>query len=79
MDTPGVSGTLGAIISPFTRNESITSIFKGSYDLTYIDPMPEIRQFLQAMAIPPELQDTDLFDIVISTLNFQKGFKKLPD
>ena len=42
MDTPGVSGTLGAIISPFTRNESITSIFQGSYDLTNIDPMPEI-------------------------------------
>ena len=31
------------------------------------------------MAIPPELQDTDPVDIVISTHDFQKGFKKLPD
>ena len=79
MDTPGVSGTLGTVISPFTRNEITTSILQGSYDLTNIDPMPEIRQFLQAMAIPPELQDTDPVDIAISTLDFQKGFKKLPD
>ena len=79
MDTPGVSGTLGTIIPPFTRNESTTSILQGSYDLTNINTMPEIRQFLQAMAIPPELQDRDPVDIAISTIDFQKGFKKLPD
>ena len=79
MDTPSVSGTLGTIIPPFTRNESTTSILQGSYNLTNIDPMPEICQFLQAMAIPPELQDTDPVDIVISTLDFQKGINKLPD
>ena len=79
MDTPGVSGTLGTIIPPFTRSESTTSILQGSYDLTNIDPMPEIRQFLQAMAIPPELQDTDPVDIVISTLDFQRAFKKVLD
>ena len=75
MDSPSVSGTLGTIIPPFTRNESTTSILQGSYDLTNIDPMPEIRQFLQAMAIPPEFQDTDPVDIVISTLDFQKALK----
>ena len=74
MDTPGVSGTLGTIIPPFTRNESTTSILQGSYNFNNIDPMPEIRQFLQAMAIPPELQDTDPVNIVISTLDFPKGF-----
>ena len=75
MDTPGVSGTLGTIIPLFIRNESTTSILQGSYDLTNIDPMPEIRQFLQAMAFPPEFQDTDPVDIVISTLDFQKALK----
>ena len=79
MDTPSVSGTLWAMIPPFTRNESTTSIFQGSYDLSDINPMPEICQFLQAMAIPQELQDTDPVDIVISTLDFQKGFKKILD
>ena len=79
MDTPGVSGTLGTIILQFTRNESATSILQDFYDLTNIDPIPEIRQFLQAMAIPPELQDTDSVDIVISTLDFKKACKKLPD
>ena len=79
MDTPCVSGTLENIIPPFIRNESTTSILQCSYDLTNIDPMPEICQFFQAMAIPPELQDTDLVDIAISTIDFQKGFKKLSD
>ena len=79
MDTPGVSGTLGTIIPPITRNESTTSILQGSYDLTNIDPMPEICQILQVMTIPPELQDTDPVNIVISTLDFQKGFKMLPN
>ena len=55
MDTPGVSGTLGTIIPPFTQNESTTSILQGFYNLTNIDPMTEIFQFLQPMAIPPEL------------------------
>ena len=73
-----MSGTLENIIPPFTRNESTTSILQGSYDLNNIDPMPEIRQLLQAMAIPPELQDRDLVDIVISTIDFQKGFTKTP-
>ena len=41
--------------------------------------MPEICQFIQAMVIPLELQDTDPVDIVISTFNFQEGFKKIPD
>ena len=31
------------------------------------------------MAIPPELQDTDPVNNAITTLNFQKGFKRLPD
>ena len=79
MDTPSVSGTLGNIIPPFTRNESTTFILQGSYNLTNFDPMPEIQQFLHATAIPLELQDTDPVDILISTLDFQKGFKKLPD
>ena len=79
MDTPGVSSILWMIIPPFTRNESTTFILQGSYNLTNINSMPEIRQILQAMTIPPELQDTDPFDIVISILDFQKGFKKLPD
>jgi hypothetical protein len=79
IETSGVSGTLGRIIPPFTRNNIITSILQGTYNLTNIDPMPEIRQFLQAMAIPPELHSTNPVDIVISTLDFQKGFKKLPD
>ena len=78
MDTPGVSGTLGTIIPPFKRNESTTFILQGSYDLTNIDPMLEICQFTQAMTIPPELQDTDPVDIVISTLDFQKGFQNHP-
>ena len=79
MDTPKVSGTLRTFIPPFTRNESTTSIFQGSYNLTNINTMPEICQFLQAMAIPIELLDTDPVDIVISTLNIQKSFKKFPD
>ena len=79
MDTPGVSGTLGSIIPSFTRNNITTSILQGPYDLTNIDPMQEIRLSLQAMAIPPELHDTNPANIVISTLDFQKGFKKLPD
>ena len=79
MDTPGVSGTLGNIIPPFTRNEITTSILQGSYKLTNINAMPEICQFLQALTIPPKLQDTDPVDIVISTIDIQKGFKKLPD
>ena len=79
MDTPGMSGTLENIIPPFTRNEITTSILQGSYNLTNINPMSEIHQFLQAMAIPPELQDTDPVNIVSSTLDFQKGLKLLPD
>jgi hypothetical protein len=75
MDTPGVSGTLGRIIPLFTRNNITTSILQGTYNITNIDPIPEIRQFLQAMVIPPELHSTNPVDIVISTLNFQKGFK----
>ena len=74
-----MSITLGAIIPPFSRNESTTSILQGSCNLTNINSMPEICQFLQAMTIPPELQETDLVDIAISTIDFQKGFKKLPD
>jgi hypothetical protein len=79
MDTPGVSGTLGRITPPFTRNNITTSILQGTYDLTNIDPMPEICQFLQAIIIPPDLRSTNPVDIVTSTLDFQKGFKKLPD
>ena len=79
MDTPGVSGTLRRIIPPFTRNNITTSILQSTYDLINIDHMPEICQFLQAMAIPPELRSTNLVDIVVSTLDFQQGFKKLPD
>ena len=75
MDTPVVFGTLGTFIPPFTRNESTTSILQGSYNLTNIDPMQEICQFLQAMAIPRDLQDTDPVDIVITTLNFPKVLK----
>ena len=41
--------------------------------------MLDIRQFPQATVISPELQNTNPVDIVISTLDFQKGFKKLPD
>ena len=76
MDTPKVSGTLRTIIPPFTRNESTTSILQGSNNLTNIDPMPEIHQFLHTMAITPELHDTDPVDIMISTLDFQIDFKK---
>ena len=79
MDTPGVSGTLGSIIPLFTRTTTTTSILQGTYDLTNIDLMPEIRQFLQAMAIPPELGSTNPVDKVISTLDFQKGFRMLPE
>ena len=42
MVTPGVFGTLGTIIPPFIRNESTTSILQSLYDLTNINPMPEI-------------------------------------
>jgi hypothetical protein len=31
------------------------------------------------MVIPPELRNTNPIDIVISTLDFQNGFKKLSD
>ena len=79
MDTPSVSGTLGTFIPPLMRNESTISNLQGSYNPTNIEPMPEICQFRQAMAIPPELQDTDPVNIAISTIDFQKGFKKLPD
>ena len=75
MDTPGVTVTLGTIIPPFTRNESTTSILQGSYNLTNINPMPEICQILQAMAIPPELQHADSVNIVINTHNFRRVLK----
>ena len=45
MDTHGVSGTLGSIIPPFTRNYITTSILQGTYDLTNIDPMPKSANF----------------------------------
>ena len=50
MDTPGVSGNLSQIIPPFTQNINSTSILQGTYNLSNIDPRPEICQFLQAMA-----------------------------
>ena len=42
MDTPGVSGQLSHIISPFTQNVNSISILQGTYNLSNIDPMPEI-------------------------------------
>ena len=79
MDTPGVSGHLGQIIPPFTRNVHSNSILQGTYDLSNIDPMPEIRQFLEAMARPSVLHSTSPVDTTITTQDFQKGFRKLPD
>jgi hypothetical protein len=76
MDTPGVSGHLGQIIPPFTKNVHSDSILQGTYDLSNIDPMPEIRQFLEAMVRPPALHSTSPVD-TITTLGFQKGFRKL--
>ena len=76
MDTPGVSGNLSQIIPPFTQNVNSTSILQGTYDLSNIDPMPEIQQFLQAMAQPSELESTPLVDTIITTQDFQKGLKK---
>ena len=40
--------------------------------------MPDIRQFLQAMAKPPAIDSTPLVDTIITTQDFQKGFKKSP-
>ena len=77
MDTPGVSSHLCQVIPPFIRNVSSTSILQGTYNLSNVDPMPEIRQFLQAMAKLPALDSTPLVDTIITTQDFQKGFKKL--
>ena len=79
MDTPGVSGHLGQIIPPCTRNVHSDSILQGTYDLSNIDPMPEIRQFLEAMVRPSALHSTSPIDTTITTLDFQKGFRKLSD
>ena len=77
MDTPGVSGHLGQIIPPFTRNVHSDSILQGTYNLSDINPMPEIRQFLESMARPSALHSTSPVDTTITTQNFQKGFRKL--
>jgi hypothetical protein len=77
IDTPGVSGHLGQIIPPFTRNVHSDSILQGTYNLSNINPMPEIRQFLEAMVRPPALHSTSPVDTTITTLDFQKGFRKL--
>ena len=79
MDTPGVSGHLGQIMPPFTRNDHSDSILQGTYNLSNIDPMPEIRQFLEAMARPSALHSTSPVDTTITTQDFQKGFRKLSD
>jgi hypothetical protein len=41
--------------------------------------MPKIRQFLEAMVRPLALHSTSPVDITITTLDFQKGFRKLSD
>jgi hypothetical protein len=79
MDTPGVSGHLGQIIPSFTRNVHSNSILQGTYDLSNIDPMPEIRLFLEAMVIPSALHSTSPVDTIITTQGFHKGFRKLSD
>ena len=77
MDTPGVSGRLGHTIPPFTQNVHSTSIIQGTFDLSEIDPLPEIQYFLQAMAKPSALHSSSLVDTIITTQDFQQGFKKL--
>ena len=77
MNTPGVSSNLSQTIPPFTRNVNSTSILQGTYNLSNIYSMPDIRQFLQAMAKPPVLDSTPLVDTIIITQDYQKGFKKL--
>jgi hypothetical protein len=79
IDTSGVSGHLGQIISPFTKNVHSDSILQGTYDLSNIDPMLEIRQFLEAMVRPSVLHSTSPVNTTITTLDFQKGFRKLSD
>ena len=39
--------------------------------------MPDIQYFLQAMAKPSALHSSSLVDTVITTQDFQQGFKKL--
>ena len=39
--------------------------------------MPEIQYFLQALAKPSALHSSSLVDTVITTQDFQQGFKKL--
>ena len=77
MDTPEVSGHLGHIVPPFTRNVHSTSILQGTFDASDIDPMPEVQYFLQAMAKPSALHSSSLVDTIITTQDFQEGFKKL--
>jgi hypothetical protein len=76
---PWASGHLGQIIPPFTKNVHSNSILQGTYNLSNIDPMPEIRQFLEAMVRPPALHSTSPVNTTITTLDFQKGFRKLSD
>ena len=77
MDTPGVSSRLGFIIPPFTRNVHSTSVLQGTLDLSDIDHMSRIQYFLQAMAKPSVLHSSSLVDTIITTQDFQQGFKKL--
>jgi hypothetical protein len=79
MDTAGFIGHLSHIIPTFTRNVHSSSILQVTYNLSNIDPMPKIQQFLEAMVRPSALHSTSPIYTTVTLLDFQKGFRKLSD
>ena len=75
---------LESFLKPFWKSSVVMVVSTGDVewsteDLSNIDPMPEIRQFLEAMVRPSVLHSTSPVDTTITTLDFQKGFRKLSD
>ncbi len=78
-NTPGATGNLSSILPPFARNLVTDAILAGTFDLSNIDPVPEVEAFLSTMKQPETLQGITPINVAITQEDFQHSFKVLPD
>jgi hypothetical protein len=72
-NTPFVTGPIASQFGPFANNEYCEAILNGTYDVTELEEIIEVKDIIQGMRYPDPTSPTPTIDTTITIENFSEA------